>query len=182
MTDVQQESQEPILMQVEVTNGTEWPIDDRFDGIPVVFPVGVAVSVSPDVARHCFGYPADPRDMALHMAKRYGWATPETLKWTAHKTPQFFEWAAQVKFEPIYYDLVRRKPSDPIPAVVTDEELQEPPPPPQASTTVVGKSRRYANASRAKRKEREEPTRREGDRSGKGRRGGRVPHMNVREA
>ena len=180
MTD-QQEAPPPVLVHVDVTNGTQYPIEDMFDGIPVVFPVGQTVTVSPEVAKHCFGYPGDPREMAMHMAKRYGWATAETLKWSSHKTPEFVEMASKVAFQPVFYDLVRRKPEDPIPAVVGDEELEEPPVLPPVSTTVVGKSRRYANASRAKRKDTESP-RGKGDRGRKGSRGGRVPHLNVREA
>lgn len=176
-----QEMPSPMLVHVDVTNGTQYPIEDMFDGIPVVFPVGQTVTVGPDVAKHCFGYPGDPREMAVHMAKRYGWATSETLKWTSHKTPEFVEMASKVTFQPVFYDLVRRKPQDPIPAVVSDEEIQEPPIPSPASTTVVGKSRRYANASRAKRKETESKPR-SGGRAGKDRRGSRVPHLNVREA
>lgn len=180
MTD-QQESLAPMLVHVDVTNGTQYPIEDMFDGIPVVFPVGQTVTVTPEVAKHCFGYPGDPREMAMHMAKRYGWATAETLKWSSHKTPEFVEMASKVTFQPVFYDLVRRKPEDPIPAVVSDEDLEEPAIPPQVSTTVVGKSRRYANASRAKRKD-AESSRGKGDRGRKGSREGRVPHLNVRGA
>ena len=143
-----------------------------FDGVPVLFPPGVAVVVGPELAMHCFGYPGEARDMAIHMAKRYGWATADNLAWTAHKTPKYVEMASKIKFQPIYYELVRRKPDDPIPAIVADEE-SPPLPPAEASTTVVGKSRRYANASRRKRAQAEKP---------KGRGRGRMPDINVTEA
>jgi hypothetical protein len=171
-TNTPQPDQPAVLVQVEVTNGLTDPIEDMFDGVPVIFRPGVPQVIGPEAAMHFFGYPGEPRDMAIHMAKRFGWATPANLQWTAHKTPVYVDMAAKIKFEPIYYELVRRKPDDPIPAIVPDEEPL-PPPPSEATTTVVGKSRRYANASRAKRQQAEKP-------KGKGR--GRTPHINVTEA
>lgn len=144
-----------------------------FDGVPALFPPGVPVVISPQAAMHFFGFPGEPRDMAIHMAKRYGWATPANLQWSAHKTPLYFDMAAKIKFSPVYYELVRRKPDDPIPAIVGDEEPLEPPAS-DASTTVVVRSRRYAKAAAAKRQQSEKPKPRG--------RGGRTSHINVTEA
>jgi hypothetical protein len=166
-----------VLVHVQVTNTNPWPIEDMFDGTPVVFPPNVPVDVSPDVARHCFGYPGEPRDMAIWMARRYGWATPETMKWTAHKTPQYFEFAQKVLFEPVYYDLVRRKPDDPIPALSADDKDDDPPPIPAESktTTVVGRNRKYGKAVQDKKKQLEASSKKT---SGKQR---KPTHINVTE-
>lgn len=174
MTDQSPQPDQPaVLLQVEVTNGGTDPIEDMFDGVPVIFEPGKPRVIGPEAAMHFFGYPGEPKDMAIHMAKRFGWATPANLAWTAHKTPAYVEMAGKIKFQPIYYELVRRRPDDPIPAIVGEEDAPLPPPA-DASTTKVLKSNRYAKAAAAKRQQAEKP-------KPKGR-GGRTPHLNVTEA
>lgn len=107
----------PAITMVEVTNRNDFDINDMFNGIPVVFPVGVKVDVSPDVARHCFGWPGEDVDRATHMARRYGWGGRENLTWKpGTRLPLYHDWAMKVEVKPIYFDLVRRNPNDPIPA------------------------------------------------------------------
>lgn len=169
-----------VLVHVEVTN-FGYPLETMWDGVPYRFPTGVPVAISPQVAQHCFGYPGEFRDMAMYMARRYGWATTETMKWTEHGKPAYFEMAEKFKFQPVYYDLVRRKPDDPIPALPDNDgddearEASEQVPQEPKSATVVGRNAKYGKASRDKRKRLEDkkPTK------AKTR---RTTHLNVTEA
>jgi hypothetical protein len=106
------------IIRYEVTNGNDFAIDDHFDGIPVHFFPGIAVRVSPQVVAHCFGYPGEARDMAVHMARRYGWATAEMLKnlspGPVRTDPAYFGYAAKIIIRAIAYDLVARDPDEPI--------------------------------------------------------------------
>lgn len=173
----EQQEPEPILTQVDITNGLADPIDDMFNGVPYIFPPGVAVTVSPDVARHCFGYPGQFRDMAQHMARRFGWATAENLQWTAHKTPKYVDMASKIQFTPVFYRLQRIDPDKPIPADVSGEDAP-PAMPSEGTSTVVGRRNKYRAAVREKR-EKSVPKNR-GERAN--RRSGRTPHINVTEA
>jgi hypothetical protein len=183
----QTEAPTPVLMHIEVINGLPDPIEDMYNGSPVTFPTGVPVAVSLEVANHCFGYPIDYhgfapfppeliRQMAVHMARRWGWATPANMEWTAHKRPKYVEYAEQIKFTPIFYELRRIGPDDPRPALVEDAQEPAPPAPVAAETTKVGKkSRNYKDATRAKRDDQKNKAR-------GGRASGRSPHINVAEA
>lgn len=62
---------------VKVTNRNNRFIKDRFDGVPFTFKPNEPVSITQAQAQHFFGYPQDIEGRALHMAKRYGWNTPE---------------------------------------------------------------------------------------------------------
>ncbi len=63
----------PTVMMVEVINHNDFTINDMWNGVPVNFPghkdgePGTAVPVSPEIALHCFGYPGELSDRALHM-------------------------------------------------------------------------------------------------------------------
>ena len=154
----------PSIMQVEVTNHNEFMIEDFFDGVPVRFPKDEIVTVTPDIALHCFGWPGDISDMAVHMAKRYGWsgreylATNETLG--ARGEPRYYMLARNIEIRPVYYDLVRRNPNDPIPADngEPDEPLGPPDPMAEAVTTKVGKRRKArASSPRGRERDRHQP-------------------------
>lgn len=134
------------LSMVEVTNGLEFPIEDRFDGIPIIIPPGGKITLNPAQAMHCFGYPGEFADMARHMAKRYGWQGREYLKHNEKREPIYHEMAAKVVFEPIFYDLVpRRRGNDPIPADTGDDATDPAPQanraPPDTGTKVGGRKK-----------------------------------------
>jgi hypothetical protein len=108
---------QPAVMLLEVTNRNDFEINDMFNGIPVTFPTGQKVEITPDQALHFFAWPGDDADRAMHMAKRYGWGSRQTLEWTpGTRQPLWFEMAMKIEVHPVYFDLVRRRPSDPIPA------------------------------------------------------------------
>lgn len=80
MIDLNREEDLPQLQPhvlVQVTNRNAFAIRDRYDGVPVIFKPNETVSITQEQARHFFGYPGDPIDMAIHMAKRFGWNTLE---------------------------------------------------------------------------------------------------------
>ena len=146
---------EPAVMMVEVTNRNDFEIRDMYDGVPIVFPVNESVTISPAQAMHCFGYPGEDADRAVHMARRYGWGGRENLAWVpGTRTPIFAEFALKVELKPIYYDLVKRKPNDPIPA---DDGVNDDPPPSKIAAEAGTKAgRRKANQQKPPRIRRQE--------------------------
>ncbi len=135
----------PTVMMVEAINHNDFVIRDMFNGVPVTFPPDVAVPVSPEVALHCFGYPGELHDRALHMAKRYGWSGRDYLKpeGLGDGPPRYEVLASKIEIRPIYYDLVRRSPNDPILLDTGDEADDRPTPQAEADTgTKVGKRRK----------------------------------------
>lgn len=108
----------PSIMQFEIINHNNFTIPDHFDGVPIRFPPNEVVTVSPDVALHCFGYPGEFLDRAAHMAKRYGWSSRDFLRpeGPADSQPRYVILAGNVEIRPVYYELVRRNPDAPIPA------------------------------------------------------------------
>jgi len=118
----------PTVMMVEVINHNDFLIPGMFNGIPTDFPPEVAVAVSPEIAMHCFGYPGDLPERALHMAKRYGWSGRDYLKpeGLGDGPPRYEVLASRVEIKPIYYDLVRRNPNDPIPLDTGNEADDRP--------------------------------------------------------
>jgi hypothetical protein len=139
----------PTVQMVAITNHNDFLIRDMFNGIPVNFPIGVPVDVSPEIALHCFGWPGELHDRALHMAKRYGWSGRDYLKpeGLGDGPPRYEVLASKIEIRPIYYDLVRRNPNDPIPLDTGDEADDRPDPRAEADTsTKVGKHKRRAKA------------------------------------
>jgi hypothetical protein len=112
--DPQHDRPTPAIMQLEVINHNDFPIDDFFDGVPVSYPKDVVVTVTPDMALHCFGYPGDKAEMALHMAKRYGWSGRDYLIQQGEREPLYKQLAAKIEIKPVYFDLVRRDRDAPI--------------------------------------------------------------------
>jgi hypothetical protein len=119
-----QADQPAALMMVEVTNLNDFPIEDYYDGVPIILhPLGKnTVNLRPEQALHCFGYPGEFKDMAKHMSKRYGWNTREYLRLNQERQTLYEELAQKVHFKPIFYDLVQRRPNDPIPALVGPDD------------------------------------------------------------
>ncbi len=137
----------PTVQMVEVINHNTFTINDMFNGVPVNFPPEQRVDTSPEVAAHCFGYPGELHDRALHMAKRYGWSGKDYLKpeGLGDGEPRYVTLSSKVEIKPIYYDLVRRDPNDPIPLDTGDEADDRPQPIDESDTTTrVGKRKKTA--------------------------------------
>lgn len=136
----------PQVMQLEVTNRNDFTINDRFDGVPLSFPPGEKVTITPAMALHCFGYPGESQDMALHMAKRYGWSGRDYLRaeGTGDGPAKFQVLAANIAIVPVYFELRRVDPNAPIPAddgSVADDD-REPVAHEADTSTKVGKRKR----------------------------------------
>jgi hypothetical protein len=138
----------PKIMQLEVCNHNTFQIDDRFNGVPISLPVDQWVTIGPDEALHLFGYPGEPADMALHMAKRFGWSGRDYLiPEGTHQEAKYVTLARNIEIRPIYYRLIRDNPDDPIPADDGSQpdggrspvEAED-----QTSTTKVGRRRKTA--------------------------------------
>ena len=72
----------PQVMNVKIVNRNDFPISDRFDGVPYVFEQNRAVAIPIDAANHIFGWYPEV-DMAIvkrHVQKRMGWNTPDMDK------------------------------------------------------------------------------------------------------
>jgi hypothetical protein len=125
MTELQPDNQ-PVITLVTVVNGNDIPIHDMFDGVPLRFPPGETVTIKPEVAMHCFGYPGEPHDMAVHMSKRYGWNGLDYIMMVEgdpERRSRYEVMASKVVIKPVYFDLVQRKPDDPIPADDNEDDL-----------------------------------------------------------
>src|SRR5229473_2508533 len=145
MTEPEADRPSPAVMMVEVINHNEFLINDMFNGVPIRFPPEVRVDVTAEQATHCFGYPGELQDRALHMAKRYGWSGRDYLKpeGLGDGPPRYEVLASKIELRPIFYDLVRRNPNDPIPVDLGNEADDRPTPQAEADTgTKVGKRRK----------------------------------------
>jgi hypothetical protein len=110
-------------MQVRVTNGNSFDINDRFDGVPYNFPKMTPVDIPVDAAHHIFGwYDGVDRDaMRLHVQRRFGWNTPERIE--NGSAMLFFD---QLHISPIRFRLVQVAEDDPEPPEGAKEDLQKP--------------------------------------------------------
>ena len=145
MTEPEADRPSPAVSMIEVINHNDFLINDMFNGIPIRFAPKERVDVSVEIAMHCFGYPGELADRGQHMARRYGWAgrnylAPEN---DPNAEPLWMTLASKIELRPIFYDLVRRNPNDPIPVDLGSEEDDRPNPPPEGDpTTKVGRRKR----------------------------------------
>lgn len=157
MAEIDRAETEPAVMLLEVTNHNDFDIQDMFNGIPVTFLKGEKVEITPEQALHFFSWPGEDADRAMHMAKRYGWGSRQTLEWTpGTRQPLWYEMAMKIEVAPVYFDLVRRRPSDPIPADDGQDDAVSPPKisAEEAGLTKAGKrNRKLAPAGRRKMRE-----------------------------
>jgi hypothetical protein len=137
------------IERVRVTNSNPFEIRDMHDGVPYDFPPGKTVTIPPEAANHIFGWPAEPHEMALYMARRFGWNQPEDYKKDADDPMGLLPWQKKTRNVVLsveHYEMRKvHAPGAPIPA----EEADDAPdmmglnidPPPQRRT-VVGTRRR----------------------------------------
>lgn len=96
-----------VNIQVRVTNGNDFDLDDRFDGLPVTFPAGETVTIPFPMAVHIFAYDGSPEPNAAAMfdyvSRRWGWNTAELTKSGEAK-----EWFAKITIAPVVFELVER--------------------------------------------------------------------------
>jgi hypothetical protein len=110
-------------------------MSDRFDGVPYIFKTDVPMSIPVEVATHILGWPGEPEYIRRHIAKRFGWNTPDDMrrldaKLSADGTvvdvgsgPMRWEtWVDKIEISPIHYELIERDPDAPIPADAGDPE------------------------------------------------------------
>jgi hypothetical protein len=128
---------EQRLRYIRVTNKSDVPYVDMFDGVPVTIDAGGSQNIQPEQAFHFFGFTEDStrEQMLLHVAKRRGWNTSEHIKADeSGKTLQqrLFD---NLVIEPVTFKLVEETPTEvdrPIPAEGADEEgVESAPPPPK---------------------------------------------------
>jgi hypothetical protein len=134
------------FQMVRVTNRNSFPLIDRFDGVPYEFKPNEPLSIAMEVATHVFGWPAEPELMRLHIAKRFGWNTPDDIKRGDDGKMRWETWVDNLHIEPVHMELVERDPSAPIPADPSADdgpmaETQSEVPIPLAEGTEVGGTR-----------------------------------------
>ena len=105
---------DPQIHRLRVVNHNDFPIQDRYDGVPLVFPPNESIDISLEAARHILGYPAERDLMNLHMAKRWGWNRPEhvTLDPQTRKM-KFQEYADKIEVSVETYEIRRVVPEGP---------------------------------------------------------------------
>src|SRR6185312_5561378 len=104
---------EASQVHVKVSNGNDFDIGDRFDGIPYTFKARTTVPIPLEAAIHFFGFQVDPESQQLsfvpdsaHVCRRWGWNTPEFLK-----NDRGRKMAERITVTPVTYEL-REKPED----------------------------------------------------------------------
>lgn len=82
---------------IKVTNGNDFPISDRYDGVPYDFEPKKPLNIPADAAYHIFGarQGASDEDMFRHFTKRAGWNVPDKVK-------QAQAWFKKIKLEPVF--------------------------------------------------------------------------------
>jgi len=148
LTDPQADQAVAAVTMLEVVNNNEFTITDMFDGVPVTFAPGVPVDCTPAICEHLFGWPAELPVRALKMAARFGWSGKEYLKpeGPGDKVPRYQTLAEKITITPVYYDLVKRNPNDPIPVDLGDEESDRPVATTTTDATTKGGRRRRNKA------------------------------------
>ena len=126
------------ITHARITNTNEFPIEDRYDGVPFVFEPGKAVRIPVAAAVVFFGMPVDvdgnvtwkvDAEAMAHFSRRHGWTNiePDMMPNGQRETPnaafqrvtrQAAEWCSKLKVEPV--SMVLRE--------VTEEEQPLPPP------------------------------------------------------
>ena len=131
---------------LEVTNHNDFTIRDMFDGIPVEFAPGIPVDCTAAICQHLFGWPGELSDRAIHMARRFGWSGKDYLRpeGPTDAVPRYVTLSEKIVITPVYYDLVKRNPNDPIPLDTGDEESDRPVATETADTTKAGRRKRVA--------------------------------------
>jgi len=103
----------PAYVMLKVTNRNHFTLRDRFNGVPVEFRPGVTVNITKDQAAHFFGWPGTHDEMAVHMAKRFGWNTIEYVQRQPGAHPEspmlFQQYANNVIVEAIEMELVPKE-------------------------------------------------------------------------
>jgi hypothetical protein len=103
----------PTYVMIKVTNRNPMIIRDRFDGVPVEFKPGETVTINKHQAYHFFGFPGTPDEMAVHMAKRFGWNTAEYVMrppgTMPHEPMLFQKYAAAIHIEAVEMELVPKQ-------------------------------------------------------------------------
>lgn len=106
---------------IRVTNKSDQPFTDRYDGIPVTIEAGKSDNLQLDMALHMFGYfPDCPSDvMFRHVCKRQGWNTPAHMKIGDDGLTLAQRLFSQIEIKPVIYRMVEETAPDieqPIPA------------------------------------------------------------------
>ncbi|HEX8838365.1 MAG TPA: hypothetical protein VF748_15585 [Candidatus Acidoferrum sp.] len=125
------------LNYVKVTNKSDEPYVDMFDGIPVTIEPGGFQNIRPEQALHFFGYVegVTKREMLAHTAKRKGWNTTAHLEADDSGKSLAERLFDKLVIEPITFKLVEEKVDTdvPIPAEASEvgNGVEHAPPPPK---------------------------------------------------
>jgi hypothetical protein len=105
---------------IRVTNNSDKPYTDRYDGVPVTLEAGRSDNLPLDMAAHMFGYVYGVTEdvMFRHTCKRQGWNTPAHLQIRESGKTLAQELFGQIEIKPVIYKMVEEKPDldSPIPA------------------------------------------------------------------
>jgi hypothetical protein len=105
MADIEQER----THFVKLTNGLDFTLFDRFDGVPYRIAPGHSENLPLMAARHILGWyeGVTNEQMQRHFCKRMGWNTPEYVLPDAKGRTKATEMFAKIKIEPVVYKLVK---------------------------------------------------------------------------
>lgn len=97
--------QQAPFTNVKVTNGNDFPISDRYDGVPYVFAPGETITIPGDAAFHILGWHpgANREDLFNHVCQRWGWNTADVLA-SGEDKKRF----AKLAFTPVEYRVVEQ--------------------------------------------------------------------------
>lgn len=134
-----QELDEPQIMNVKIVNRNDFPISDRFDGVPYVFETNHPVSVPIDAANHIFGwFPGVEKEVVRrHCQKRFGWNTPSMVQEGQHN--RFFD---AIEITAILYRMVAVEVDDQV-----DDQEAEPESPAKGRAPKTNRLMQSANTA-----------------------------------
>lgn len=91
------------MVSVRVTNGNDFSIEDRHDGVPYKFSAGQALVIPGEAAWHILGWrPGISREEIFnYITQRWGWNTADMLRTGEHRK-RF----AKLDFAPVKYKVV----------------------------------------------------------------------------
>lgn len=136
-----------------VTNLNDFPLEDRYDGVPLIFEPDVPKVISLEAAALFFGFPVDDEGNVTfavdhgYLARRWGWNVlerqddKESLRVaTERMLRQAAERCGKVKVEPVSYTLRE--------VVQGEEELPPPRDPVATAAEVTGEGGQTADEER----------------------------------
>ena len=140
------------IERIRVVNHNDFPISDRFDGIPWVLRPGESIDLPLEVATHILGYPGDVEVMYRHMARRWGWNLPKHMVEDEKGVPLWWRQCERIQVSVEHFEL--RRVTDPKAPIRADDDGEESMRPVDERTETIAERKKARKARNTYRKQR----------------------------